>query len=90
MDVIVIGYIITIILEGRRIKGQKPESVDTQVLQVIQFLSQTDEVTYAVCIAVFKRADMQFIDNGILIPQRVIFNWKDIGVFSHSQYLVTH
>src|SRR6516225_2998342 len=71
MDVQIIGDVVAVILQRGRKEGQEPQASDTEVLKVIHFLNQTREVTDSIAIAVLKCADVQLIDNGILIPERV-------------------
>ena len=52
IDIVIIGNVIPIISQRRGIKGEKPDGGNPQVLQVIQFLSQSCEVSYSISITV--------------------------------------
>ena len=72
MDVGIIGDVVAVISQGRGVKGQQPDGGDPQILEVIQLLGETPEVPNTVLVAVIEGAHVQFINDGILIPQRVI------------------
>jgi hypothetical protein len=72
MHVRVIGNIITIVAPGRRRKREQPESGDAQVLQIVELLGESAEISHPVAIAVEKRADMQLIKDGVLEPERIV------------------
>jgi hypothetical protein len=68
MDIRVVRDIIPVIFEGGRVEGEQPEGRDPQVVQIPQLLRQPREIPYPVAVAVIKGADVQFINNRILIP----------------------
>ena len=65
---VVIGNIISIIPEGRRIEGQQPNGCYPKIFQIIQFLQKAFKITYSISITVKKGFDMQFINYCIFIP----------------------
>ena len=67
----VIGNVVAVVLERRREKGQQPQTGDAQVLKIIQLLDQAGKIADAVAVAVFERADVQFVDDRVLVPQRI-------------------
>ena len=52
MDIALLGNVKAIIFKRRRIERQKPNGVDSKVLQVIQFLQQAREIADAVSITI--------------------------------------
>src|ERR1700691_5725167 len=40
-------------------------------MQVIKFRSQTGEITGPIAVAVEERADAEFVENSVLVPQRI-------------------
>ena len=84
VNVQVIGYVIAVILERRGEKRQQPQASDAQILQIIQFLQQSRKIADSIRIAVLERADMQFIDDGILVPQRICCAARP---FCHDSFL---
>ena len=68
----IVRDVVAVIAQGRREEGQKPQAGDAQVLQVVEFLHQPAEVAYAVVVAVKERLDRQLIDDGVLVPERVV------------------
>src|ERR1700675_3461758 len=68
----VICYVVTVVPQWRGVKREKPDSSNPKLLQIVKPLRKADEVADAVRIAIAERADMELVDNGILIPE-VIF-----------------
>src|SRR5438094_55155 len=71
MDVAVVGDVVAIVPQRRRIKGKQPERRDAQVLQVVQLLRQPAKIADPIPVAIQKRAHMQLIDDRVLVPERV-------------------
>ena len=72
VHVAVVGDVVAVVAEGRRVEGQQPEGVDAQVLQVVEFLREALEIADAVVAAVEEGLDVQFVDDGVLVPERVV------------------
>src|SRR5690348_7777368 len=72
MDARVIGDIVSIVPQGRRVKRQKPQSGDAKILQIIELLHQPAKVPPAVTDAVVKRPNMQLIDDCVFVPRGVL------------------
>jgi hypothetical protein len=68
----VVRDVVPIVSQRRRTERQKPDRVDSQLLQIIQFLCEPGKVTYAVAVAVVKSAYVQLIDDGVSVPELVI------------------
>jgi len=64
----VIGDVISKILVGRWVNRGEPNSVYTQILDVIQRVNNASEITNAISIAVFIRARVNLVDNAIFPP----------------------
>ena len=71
VDALVIGNVVAVVFPRRGVEGQQPDGVDPQVLKVIEFAGQAAEITDAVLVGVAKGADVELVDNGVFIPQRV-------------------
>jgi hypothetical protein len=69
MHVPVIGDVVAIVFERRRVEGQEPDGSYTQILEIIKLVAQAPEVTYAIAITVPESADVYLIDDSILVPQ---------------------
>ena len=69
VDVGVVGDVVAVVAQRRRIERQQPEGGDAQVLQVVELLRQPAEVADAVAVAVEERADVQLVDDRVLVPQ---------------------
>jgi hypothetical protein len=75
---VVVGDVVAVVAQRRGEEGQHPDGRHAQILNVIEALGQAPEVPDAVGVAVHKRADMHLIDDGVLVPLRVIairINW---------------
>ena len=76
IDVEVIGDVVSIISQWRRIKGQEPNGGDAEFLKIIQFLDQSAKVTHPVPVAVTKRFDVRLVDDCVFVPQRIHARWS--------------
>ncbi len=72
VDVGVIGDVVAVVEQRRWVEGQQPDRRDAQVLEVVQLLRQTGEVADAVVVAVEEGADVDLVDDGVLVPEGVI------------------
>ena len=72
MDVPVVGDVVAVVLERRREERQQPEAGDAEVLQVIELARQAAEVADAVVVAVEERLDVRFVDDRVLVPERIV------------------
>src|SRR5215471_345897 len=76
MDVRVICDVVSVVFERRRIEGKKPDGRNAEVLQIIEFLGKPGEIAYSVIIAVEECANMKFVDDRVLVPERIVFERK--------------
>src|SRR5437667_4778100 len=76
MNVAVVGNIIAFVFQRRGAKRQEPDRRYTEIADVIELLGQAGEVANAIAIAVLESADMNFIDDGVLVPERVILELR--------------
>ena len=72
MDVLVVGDVVAVVAQRRRIERQQPERVDAELLEVVELLRQAGEVADAVVVAVEEGADVHLVDDGVLVPERII------------------
>jgi hypothetical protein len=76
IDVEVIGDVVSVIPQRRRIKGQEPNGGDAEFLEVIQFLDQSAKVTHPVPVAVAKRFDVRLVDDCVFVPEWIHVRWS--------------
>src|SRR5262249_54075115 len=69
-------------------EGEQPEGGDAQVLQIVELLGEPAKVPDPVPITVVKRADVQFVDDSILVPQGIVVEHEDVFVMVHAALLV--
>ena len=72
MDVRVVGDVVAVVRKRRRIKRQQPERGDAEVLKIIELFGQAREIADAVAVAVAEGADMQFINDRVFVPERIV------------------
>ena len=60
--------VVPVVAEGGRIEGQEPDRGHAEVLEVVQLLGQALEVAFSVLVAVGERADVELVDDGVLVP----------------------
>src|SRR5438094_9172990 len=66
-----IGDVVAVITQRRRIKRKKPDGRDAELLEIIQFLDQATEIAHSIAVTVAKRLDVQFVDDRVLVPKRI-------------------
>ena len=69
----VVGDVVAVVLQRRRVEGQEPDGRDPQVLQVIELLVQSLEVSVPITEAVGESANVNLVEDGILVPERIVF-----------------
>ena len=69
--VVIVGDVVAIIAQGRGIKGQQPESGHAQLLEVIELFDQAAKIADAISIAVMEGLNVQLVDYGVLVPERI-------------------
>ena len=85
MHVHVVGDVVSIVLEWRRIEGQQPHRGNAEILEVIQFLCQSREIPNAVIITVVERTNMEFVNDRVFVPQRIVLKRKAFEL-GHKSY----
>ena len=71
VDVLVVGDVVAVVPQRRRVEGQEPDRVDAEALDVFQLLRQAREIADPVVRAVEERADVGLVDDGILVPEGI-------------------
>jgi hypothetical protein len=84
VNVAIVGDVIAVVPERRRTEGQQPDRRDAEILDVIQLPGQTAKITDAVVVAVVVGADMDFVDNRLLVPERIILRAEDVLGLTHG------
>ncbi len=80
VDAGIVGDVVAVVAQRRRVERQQPEGRDAQVLQVIELLDNAGEIADAVAVAVAEGADVQLVDDGVLVPERIVFQRNDLGL----------
>src|SRR5947199_517731 len=68
----VVGDVVTLVLQRRGTEGKEPNSSNAEVCDVIEFFRQAAKISDPVAVAVVVRADVDFVDDRVLVPQSVI------------------
>ena len=71
VDVGVIGDVVSIVAQWRREEWQKPDAGDSQVLQIVETRQQARKIADAIVIRIGKRANVEFIDNRVFVPEGI-------------------
>ena len=68
---------IAIFLAGLDISERhQPDCIDAEFLEVLQLLLQPLEVADSISIAIVERADMDLIDDCVLVPEQILRQWQ--------------
>src|ERR1700737_428133 len=71
IDAAVVRDVVAVVTPWRGIKRQQPQSRDPELMQIIELLCESDEISDAVAVAVRERLDVQLIHDGVLEPELV-------------------
>ena len=72
VDAAVVGDVVAVVLERRREERQEPQAVDAEVLQVVELLDEPAQIADAVAVRVVERLDVRLVDDGVLVPERIL------------------
>ena len=70
-DVVVVGDVVAVVAERRRVERQQPQAVHAQVLDVVEPLRQAAEVADPVAVGVLERSHQDLVEHGGLEPVRL-------------------
>ena len=75
INVVVIGDVVAVIAQWRRIKRQEPDRGNPEFLEIIQFLDQAAKIANPIAVAVVKSFDVQLVDDRVFVPKRITDDW---------------
>ena len=81
VDVGVVGDVVAVVLQRRGVERQQPDRGDAEVLEVVELRGQAAEVADAVAVAVVEGADVQLVDDRVLVPERVVLDARGLAVW---------
>ena len=71
MDAAILGDVVAVVLQRRRIERQHPQGGDAEVLQIVELLPHAFEVADPVIVGIVEGLDVRLVDQRVLEPQRV-------------------
>ena len=80
----VVGDVVAVVPEGRGIEGEEPDGGDAEVPQVVEFLRQPAEIADPVGVAVAEGPDVGLVEDGILVPERLVAERDLVSGLAHS------
>ena len=83
VDVLVFGNVIAVVATRRGIERQEPDGVDPQVSDVVELVDQPGEVADAVVVGVEEGLQVDLVDHGVLVPERVLDEGCGLARFRH-------
>ena len=84
MDAVVIGDVVAVVFQRRRIEGQQPERRDAEVLEIIEFFGKPLEVADAVAVAVAESAHVNFVEHRVFVPLGVVLQEEGLTALHSS------
>ncbi|MNG94704.1 hypothetical protein D3C79_537200 [compost metagenome] len=84
---LVFGDVVAVVAAWRGIERQQPQGVDAQLGDVVELADQAGEIADAVVVRVEERLDVQLVDDGVLVPQRVVDEGCRAGTLGHVRLL---
>src|ERR1035438_3741312 len=77
MNGVVICDVIAVVTQRRGEEWHEPYRVDSQFLQIIELLFKSLKIADAVPVTVVKRANVDLIDDCILVPKSILIQWQN-------------
>ena len=71
MDGVVIGDVVAIVAQRRGEERHEPNCVDAQFLKVVELCFKPLEIADAISVAVMESADVDLIDERVLVPEHI-------------------
>src|SRR6266849_6808573 len=71
MDRAIVGHVVAVVAQRRAEEGQEPETIHSQLLEMPELAGEPDEVADAVVVAVLEGADVELVEDGVLVPERI-------------------
>ena len=68
VHVLVVGDVVAVVAQRRRVERQQPDGVDAERLDVVEPLGQAAEVADAVAVGVGVGLDVQLVDDRVAVP----------------------
>jgi len=68
----IVGDVISVIAQGRGKERHQPDGIDTEFLKMVELLGQAAEIADAVAVGVEKCADVDLVDDCVLVPELVL------------------
>ena len=72
VDGVVVGDVIAVVFQRRGKERHEPDRIDAQLLKIVEFLGQATKIADTVAVGVEKRADVDLVDDCILVPEAVL------------------
>jgi hypothetical protein len=72
VDAHVVGDVVAVVAQRRGIERQQPDAGDAEVGEVVELPRQPGEIAYAVAAGIEISLDVQLIDDGVFVPQRIV------------------
>ena len=69
---VIVGNVIAIVAQGRRVDRHDPNTIHAEGLQIIELFSQPAQIAASIAIAILESADGNFLKNCILVPEGII------------------
>src|SRR5262245_49240651 len=80
----VVGNVVAIVLQGRRIERKKPYRRDAEILKVVEFGGESCKIADPVVVTVVKRADVQLVNDRVLVPERIVLEREPFSECTHG------
>ncbi len=71
IDVAVIGDVVPVVAQGRRVERHQPDRRHAEVADIVELLGQALEVADPVIRRVEERLDVDLVDDGVTVPLRI-------------------
>src|ERR1035441_10469532 len=84
MDCVVIRDVIAIVAQRRGEEWHKPYRAGPQFLKVVELLFKPWKITNAIPVAVVESADVDLVDDRVLVPKHIPVEWQTAPPGSRS------
>src|SRR5258707_7544399 len=76
----IVGNVVAVVREGRGKKWHHPKGIDSQLLQIVDFLREPLEIADTISVAVEEGTDVDLINDCVLVPESVVLSCQETSL----------
>ena len=86
MDRSVVRDVVAVVAQWRGEERHQPDGIDAQFLKIVELLRQSAEIADAIRVGIEKCADVDLVDDGVLVPELVLRHGQSVSLLHFTAY----